>query len=422
VSARVEADVVVVGGGPAGLAAAAHAAEGGRSVVLVERAPATGGQIWRSGAGADMPRAAQRWSARLARANVSVIGGAEVIDAVPLEGLTAMTAEGAVRVRSREIVLATGARELFLPFPGWTLPNVMGVGGLQAVVKAGYDVRGKRVVIAGSGPLLLPVAATLAKHGASLVLVAEQTPREKLNAFARSLWRAPWQLVEAARLRAGFWRTPYRPGTWVARASGDGLVREVTLTDGHREWSEPCDLLATGFGLVPNTELARWLGCTVDTHGIIVNGEQATTVPGVFAAGECTGVAGAAEAVAQGARAGRALASRRAIAIAGGARGDDARSYRARIAAAFAPRRELRALAAADVILCRCEDVRCGAVAALRDAREAKLHTRAGMGACQGRVCGAALEWLRDWPHGTVRAPLLPATVGALAALDDAGA
>ncbi len=339
----------------------------------------------------------------------------------PLEGVTALTPGGTVHVRARDIVLATGARELFLPFPGWTLPNVMGVGGLQALVKSGYDVRGKRVVIAGSGPLLLPVAATLAARGALLAIVAEQTPPEKLNAFARSLWRAPWQLVEAARLRAGFWRTPYRAGTWVSRASGESTVQEVTLTDGQREWREPCDLLACAYGLVPNTELARWLGCAVDAHGIVVNRDQATSVHGVLAVGECTGVAGAAEAVAQGARAGRALASRRELAAASDARAPDAGSYRARIAAAFAPRRELRALAAADVVLCRCEDVKCGALAGARDAREAKLHTRAGMGACQGRVCGAALEWLHDWPPAAARVPLAPATVGALASLDDRG-
>jgi NADPH-dependent 2,4-dienoyl-CoA reductase/sulfur reductase-like enzyme len=278
------------------------------------------------------------------------------------------------------------------------------------------------VVIAGSGPLLLPVAAALAARGAQLVIVAEQTPREQLNAFARSLWRAPWQLAEAAWLRAGFLRTPYRAGTWVTRAGGDGAVREVTLTDGRREWQEACDVLACGYGLVPNTELARLLGCAVDAHGIIAHGDQATTVRGVFAAGECAGVAGAAQAVAQGARAGRALASRRPIAAAADVRAADARSYRARLAAAFAPRRELRALAAAEVMLCRCEDVQCGAVAGARDAREAKLHARAGMGACQGRVCGAALEWLRDWPAGTVRVPLLPVTVGTLAGFDDGGA
>jgi thioredoxin reductase len=289
---RVDAEVAVIGGGPAGLAAAVHAAEGGRTVVLVERARAMGGQIWRSGAGTPMPRAARRWAARLARANVRVIADAEVVDAVPLEGLTAVTSEGSVRIRAPEIVLATGARELFLPFPGWVLPNVMGVGGLQALVKSGYDVRGKRVVIAGSGPLLLPVAAALAARGAQLVIVAEQTPREQLNAFARSLWRAPWQLAEAAWLRAGFLRTPYRAGTWVTRAGGDGAVREVTLTDGRREWQEACDVLACGYGLVPNTELARLLGCAVDAHGIIAHGDQATTVRGVFAAGECAGGAG----------------------------------------------------------------------------------------------------------------------------------
>jgi thioredoxin reductase len=410
-------DVVVVGAGPAGLAAAVRASEGGaRRVTIIDQAAAAGGQIWRRDGSHPLPRAASEWIRRAHDAGVKVVHGAEVVDARAGEGVSIANAEsGGAWVSASDIMLATGARELFLPFPGWTLPGVTGAAGLQALVKHGANVRGKRVVVSGTGPLLLPAAATLARHGAQLVIVAEQTPQEKLRAFAMSLWRTPWQLAEAAALRGAFLKTPYRAGTWVTRADGDRRLREVTLTDGKRTWREACDFLACGYGLVPNTELARLLGCVVDAHGIVTGAEQGTSVAGVYAAGECTGVAGAAAAIAAGERAGRVLRSARAVSFSSAPQRADDGSYRARLAAAFSIRREVRALATPETIVCRCEDVRMADVAPAQDAREAKLHTRAGMGACQGRVCGAALEALKGWTPAAPRPPLYPVPVGMLA-------
>jgi thioredoxin reductase len=409
--------VVIIGAGPAGLAAAVRAAEhGGRRVILIDQGRAPGGQIWRADGAKAPPYAAAAWIRRVHAAGVDVMHAAEVVDARPGEGVGVASADGGSRwVSAADLVLATGARELFLPFPGWTLPGVTGAAGLQALVKQGANVRGRRVVLSGTGPLLLPAAATLARHGAEIAIVAEQTPAEKLRAFARSLWRTPWQLAEAAALRAAFWRTPYRAGTWVTRADGDTCLREVTLTNGRRTWTEQCDFLACGYGLVPNTELARLLGCVVDAHGIVTGAEQGTSVAGVNAAGECTGVAGAAAAIAAGERVGRVLRSGRPVIFSSAPHRSDAGSYRARLAEAFAIRREVRALATPETIVCRCEDVRMGDLAGARDAREAKLHTRAGMGACQGRVCGAALEALKGWPPGTARPPLYPVPVAMLA-------
>ena len=412
------AHVAVVGAGPAGLAAAVRAAEIGRRVVLIDSAPAPGGQIWRHGAGAAAPRAARAWITRAQRAGVHVLTGAEVVDAEPGRALTVVAGGQAVRVLAPAFVLATGARELFLPFPGWTLPGVLGAGGLQALVKGGLDVRGARVVLAGSGPLLLPVAASLVRHGASLAIVAEQTPPAALRDFALGLWRTPSRLAMAGLLRAAFARTPYRAGVWVARADGEGGVRDVTLTDGSHEWREPCDLLACGFGLVPGTELARLIGCALERGAIAVDDDQRTSVPGVFAAGECTGVGGAPLSIVEGELAGLGAAGARIIPPPLRARRASERRFAARAAAAFTLRAELRALASADTMLCRCEDVRCGAVADAHDAREAKLRTRAGMGACQGRICGAALAHLHGWEPPAPRPPLFPAPVQLLSASD----
>jgi len=185
--------------------------------------------------------------------------------------------------------------------------------------------------------------------------------------------------------RLGFIRTPYATGTWVAAATGTDRVTSVSVSDGRSTRAVACDVLCTGYGLVPNVELARLLGCSVTAEGVGVDAHQATSVPGVYAAGEVTGIGGVDLAVA------------------------------ARLERAFAVRSEIRALATDDTIVCRCEDVRRRAVASLRDSRQAKLHARAGMGTCQGRVCGPALEFLFGWPAGTVRTPLEPARLSTLA-------
>ncbi len=319
--------------------------------------------------------------------------------------------QGPFTLRANVIVLASGARELLLPFPGWALPNVFGVGGLQALVKSGLPVRGRRIVIAGSGPLVFPVAATVASAGGSLVMVGEQADATRVAAFAASLWRSPGKLVAAARYRAAFAGSRFRTGCWVERAEGDGRVERVVLTDGRRRWREECDLLATAAGLIPNVEIAAALGCAVSASGIAVDDRQETSIAGVYAAGECTGVAGEDAAIAEGAAAGRAAAGREATGQRTRAAG---RAFARRLSASFAPRRELLERAQASTVVCRCEDVRYGQLRPEWGARQAKLLTRVGMGACQGRVCGAALERMFGWEAPTVRPPLAPVPAEAL--------
>ncbi len=414
-----DADVAVVGGGPAGIAAACRAAESGASTIVLDEGLAPGGQIYRHRP-PHVPAAARRWIERLGRSGARLLSGASVFDAVREANGFRLAAEGAGRVVSvtaRRVILATGARELFLPFPGWTLPGVMGAGGAQALWKSGANFQGRSAVVAGSGPLLLPVAASLSKAGARIALVAEQASARAIAGFAVSLWRSPGKLREAARYRSAFARSPYRAGWWIARALGSERLEAVVATDGRRSREIPCDLLAIGYGLVANTELARLLGCAMRSGAVVVDSRQQTSLPDVSCAGEPCGVAGVEVALAEGEIAGLAVSGRDRDAERRLARRSAAgRRLASEMGSAFRLRGELKALATAGTIVCRCEDVPLGAFDECASSREAKLATRAGMGPCQGRICSPALEFLFGWDSDTVRPPVRPARIGDLAA------
>jgi hypothetical protein len=204
-------------------------------------------------------------------------------------------------------------------------------------------------------------------------------------------------------------------------AEEQGGALRATLTDGAREWTWDCDVLACGYGLVPNLELPRLLGCAIEGERVLTDAAQATSVPGILAAGELGGIAGVDHALATGAIAGLAAAGR-GVPQALARRREAERRFGERLARAFALRGELRALAGADTPVCRCEDVPLGRCSGAASLREAKLATRAGMGPCQGRVCGPALSFLHGWPPDATRPPLTPAPIGVLADTVETGA
>jgi NADPH-dependent 2,4-dienoyl-CoA reductase/sulfur reductase-like enzyme len=402
------ADIAVIGAGPAGLRAAAVAAERGKSVVVLDQGTLPGGQIWRHRDPGLAPTAARKAIDRATSAGVTIISDAQVIDAVS-PGELVVRLNGTVHLqRAGALILATGARERFLPFPGWTLPGVVGVGGLQALIKSGLSLHGARVVIAGSGPLLLPVAAAVVQAGGRLVLVAEQAGRGALGAFALALITKPSALRQALHYRRAFRATPYRLDSWVTAAHGADRVEQVTVHCRGRTRQLPCDWLATSAGLCPSVELAGLIGCVCDGDGIAVDADQSTSVAGVWAAGECTGIKGDAGALVEGEIAGCAAAGdHQAAAHATLQRGRRRGStFAGRLARTFAPRAELRALADATTIVCRCEDVRLGALDPSWSQRQAKLWTRIGMGECQGAVCGPLCETLFGWQRNASRPPL----------------
>lgn len=393
-------DLIVIGGGPAGIAAATSAAEAGRAVVLLDSASRVGGQIWRHQHRSELPRSAEGWIRRLEESGTELSMRTSVVDArvdqeeIRVVGERISHSRGLKRIEfsGAAVVIATGARELFLPFPGWTLPGVYGIGGAQALVRGGLPISGRRVIVAGSGPLLLVTAASLVGAGAEVMLIAEQASFGSLLGFGFSLLRWPRRLLEGGLLRARLSRSRYLLGTYVESAYGNEGVEGVDLVNGEHRWREPCDILCTGYGLVPNTELADLLGCELrDNHAIVVNRYQESSVPRVYAAGEVTGVAGAPGALIEGEIAGRASVGVRVPQSLLRRRTYEA-GFESRLAKSFALDHRLLRRPPPSTIICRCEDVRVELLKPDWSLREAKLFTRLGMGPCQGRICGTAFE------------------------------
>jgi NADPH-dependent 2,4-dienoyl-CoA reductase/sulfur reductase-like enzyme len=307
-----------------------------------------------------------------------------------------------------------GARERFLPFPGWTLPGVTGAGGLQALVKSGLPIEKKKVVIAGTGPLLLAVAAYLQKRGAIVLLIAEQAAQSQLLAFGFCLWRWPGKIVQALQLKRELAGIAHLTNCWVEAAHGDERLQRITLRRGQQTWDVDCDYLACGFHLVPNVELAVFLGCALRDGVVQVDEMQATTVPHIYSAGEATGIGGLELSLVEGQIAGFAATNQMAFARALFAERRKQQQFATLLKRAFALRAELKRLPQPDTFVCRCEDVTFARAAQFTAWRAAKLHTRCGMGPCQGRICGPALEFLLDWQPESVRPPVFPVQVGSL--------
>lgn len=409
-----EFEIVIVGAGPAGMAAACAAAQNSKRVALVDETPWLGGQIWRGQQAHPTAPQAQQWLKRLQASGCTVLGRTSVIAAPGTGVLLAENPGGAHELHWQKLILATGARELFLPFPGWTLPGVVGPGGLQALVKNGWAIRGKRVVVAGSGPLLLAAADGLKKSGATVVSLSEQAPLARVLKFGLGLLGHPGKLLQGAQIKLRLLGVPHRYGVWPVRAEGDDQIHRVTLTDGERTWTEECDVLACGFGLAPNVELPLAVGCALKDGFVRVNDWQETSVSNVFCAGEPTGIGGVDCALTEGRIAGFAANGQKANAESLFKERESWHQFRAGLAEAFALRHELVALATPDTLLCRCEDVTLGRVKQFSGWRDAKLHSRCGMGACQGRICGAAAKVVLGWGMESVRPPVQPARVGSL--------
>ena len=410
-------DVVVVGAGPAGLNAARAAAQAGARVAVFDDNPRVGGQVWRQGP-RHAPQAPLRevHEALERHPNVTVLSSVRVVAPLAPHALLLESAEqGGMCVSYGRLILATGARERLLPFAGWTLPGVTGAGGLQALIKGGTPVRGERVVIAGSGPLLLASLATARAAGAQVVAVVEQASASALARFAASLMATPSKLLQAGQLTRGFAGLRFLTGSVVREARGAGRVEQVTILRGKREITLACDRIACGYGLVPNVTLAQALGCALDEHGAVrVDDMQRTSVEGVLAAGECTGIGGMELARVEGEIAGCVASG--ATPDLGALRAQRSRWQRfaQRAEETFAPGEAARALPPDDTLLCRCEDVTIGEVRIYREWRDAKLHTRCGMGACQGRICGTAASTYFGWQTAQPRPPFHPAQIGTL--------
>lgn len=410
-------DILVIGGGPAGIAAAVRAAESGAATGIVDDNAILGGQIWRRAPTDSAAEPAADWHRRLQKAGVSVLCRTRVFDQ-PEPGLLLVERDNdMLQLAYRKLVLATGARERFLPFPGWTLPNVMGAGGLQAMVKAGLTIRGKHVIVAGTGPLLLAVAAYLRGHRAEISIICEQAPWSKLARFRLTLLTDWQKAAQARQLKRDLAGVPFAPNAWPVSAHGQSAVESVTIMRNGKSEEIACDYLACGFHLVPNTELATLIGCQLRSGFVEVDDLQRTTLSNVFCAGEPTSIGGLELSLIEGQIAGLAASDRVPEAQRLFTQRQKWRRFASRLDRTFSLRDELRRLPSPDTIVCRCEDVPHSRLQEHTGWRAAKLHTRCGMGPCQGRICGPATDFLFRWNPDSVRPPVFPVRVSSLAAM-----
>jgi thioredoxin reductase/bacterioferritin-associated ferredoxin len=459
-----EADVAVIGAGPAGMAAALAAAEAGAAVAVCDEYPRPGGQFFKRAGGefglapAHLGREhehGERLRRALADGRIRLLAETLVWGAFGEHDLMLYRENRSEALRARAVVLATGAYDRPVPFPGWTLPGVITAGGAQSLAKTQWVKPGERMLLAGAGPFALPVADSLLRAGVEIVAIVEATRPREWWRHAAALWGQWPRFAEALAYRRTLRRArvPVLFGHKLVRAEGTESVERAVVAAVDRGWrARPgterrlaVDAIATGYGFLPNTELADSMGCRLrwDAHGqawfVVADERQATSRAGVFAAGEITGIAGCAIALDEGRIAGlsaaehvgalereRAASLRRAV--------EPGRRRRQRFAdminVLFGPRPGLFEGLAGDTLVCRCEEVSAGEIRACVGAgcaspKEVKDWTRAGMGLCQGRICRSLVAQIvaeergvapGDVPRASVRPPVKPVPMGALAA------
>ena len=456
-----QAELVIVGGGPAGLAAAIAARQAGMDPVVLDDNEQPGGQIFRqpprafsiddlAGIGKDNVRG-RKLLDEAARASVSVESGVVVWDAKP-GSLSCCQGNKAWTLQFQTLILATGAYERPVPFPGWTLPGVFTSGGVQTMLKAQHVLVGKRILLAGTGPLNLVVANQLVDAGAQVVAVLELATPGISDLLP--MLRGPWELLVdgigyVTRLaRRGI---PIMRGWTIVEARGQEEVTSAVITQVDREWRRVAgkertlevDTVCLGFGLVPSTELSRLIGCE-HRHApqlggwIPVHDEyQETSLPGVFVAGDGAGVAGSLVALEEGRVAGLRAALRvgcidkkefSAQAAPSIRRLRRLSRFRTMLDRISCPRPGLYECVTPETLVCRCEEVSAGDVRAVLDEGftsliELKARLRSGMGLCQGRICGPTLaELVAQWTGQPVedvrpfspRPPVKPVPMSAL--------
>jgi NADPH-dependent 2,4-dienoyl-CoA reductase/sulfur reductase-like enzyme len=442
-------ELAIIGGGPAGLAAAALAARAGVQTVLFDENPGVGGQIYRAITATPVKDRKvlgdDYWAgvalADEARASGAVIAtGATVWSLDPTLKVGVSIAGGARLIQARRVIIATGSLERPFPIPGWTLPGVMTAGAAQTALKAQGLVPLGRTIMAGAGPLLWLLAAQLLRVGAKIEAILDTAPRSNwvraamyLPDFALSpYWSKGLALLREVKAKVPVIRTSH------IEARGEGRLREV-VHDGHHQ---PADLLLLHQGVVPNVNLAMSVGLEHRWNGRqlcfepVLDKDFASSVPGIAVAGDGAGIGGGTAAAERGRIA--ALAAVRALKP--GAAVPDSQTVRQALAREemgrafldqlYRPADSLRQ-PEGETVVCRCEEVtakqvRDMAAIGCEGPNQMKAFLRCGMGPCQGRLCGLTVTELIAEVRGTapaevgyyrLRPPVKPVTMAELASL-----
>lgn len=423
-------DVLVIGAGPAGLAAAAAAVAAGLDVVLVDERTKLGGQYFKQPSEAyhlheqDLDkqyRQGRELIGRVASSQIRILKGVKIWGAFSPDHILAVGEDTRWVLRPRRLLVSTGAYERGVPMPGWTLPGVMTTGAAQTLLRANQVSPGTRVLVSGNGPLNLQVAAEMVRAGVTVVGLAElanlKSP-SNLSAVLQMMSTVPSLISDGLSYTATLARNrvPMLSGSSVIRFDGEGKVAQATVAridpsgkpiPGSERVFE-VDAVCVGFGFLPSNEIARSLGCKHEfdsKRGFLTVGHDSagrTSIPQVWVVGDSGGVAGAKVARAAGVLAGVAIARDLGRDVPESLEQEKEKAERnlrrnSRFQDALwrvyeAPNLEDK-LADPDTIVCRCENLSLRQITvelsdSIHTAGALKRVTRAGMGKCQGRYCG----------------------------------
>lgn len=427
-----DVELVVVGAGPAGIEAAVTASELGVDVTLVDLSPSLGGQYFQqfpqdfqSNQVSTAQDMAHQFIKRLNVPRIRVLNNTLVwgIFEGSQSGTWCLTLHGPdapARLNARTVILATGAFDRSIPFPGWDLPGVITAGAALKMIKHQRVLPGKRIILSGTGPLQLQTSAYLVQAGAEVITVCESATSllQRSLPYLPSIWGQWKRLKEGLGFLATLVkaRVPYRLGWAVTAVDGEERVTQATLQkldiDGlpisPGEIYQDIDTVIIGYGLTPSTELYRQIGCQMEfdrLHGGFVpkrNPYMEASCPGIYAVGDGARLGGAEMAILEGCIAGYASAARlgylsKEAADEMIAREQPALHREKRFARTlgelFSPPAGLFTLADRETVICRCEQV---TLAQMRQAiafgaqtvNDVKSISRIGMGNCQSRTCG----------------------------------
>ncbi|SOH94884.1 Pyruvate/2-oxoglutarate dehydrogenase complex, dihydrolipoamide dehydrogenase (E3) component [Monaibacterium marinum] len=446
---RLTPRVLVIGGGAGGLNAAIAAAESGAETVLLDERKVSGGQYFKQDADPTRdPLDAQQRAGRdlvtaAYAAGVTLIQSAEVWGAFDGPEIMATSPEAVYAIRPERLIVATGAYERPATIPGWTLPGVMTVGAAQTLWRSYRTLPGRRVALFGNGPLVAQVAAELVSGGAEVVCLAEAAPAPWSRPVAAldMVRRDPALAVKGLGLLSKLARNGVRVShdTLPEQIEQAGDVLRVTYRQNGTLKTVKADAVCLNFGFQPQNEILRLLGARMsydaqfDQLRVDRSPDCETSVPQVYAIGDCCGLGGAPAAAVEGRIAGRAAAS------------DEAQptpadlSLRARhgkfqdaLWRVYAADRPLPEDAPPETLICRCEEVSKATLdAALADdpldIGALKRATRIGMGRCQGRYCAPVVAGimarrqgrpLEDLSYFAPRIPIKPVEIAAITAAE----
>ena len=428
-----EAETVIIGAGPAGISAALAAAQNGVMVTLVDESPLPGGQYLKGSSSqarkisTGTERTATRMLAdlnRLIKKGDIALFSETGVWGIEGHNLYLYGRKGYQDLSAKKIIVASGAREFVLPFPGWTLPGILTLGAAQILAKQHRILPGQRVLLSGSGPLIFRVAHELIEQGANIIAILQAKPLFDWVRLGTKVWENAERAGEAWRylrscLRA---RIPIQFACAVVQATGDERVEEAVISHLDRHGNPisekmrkiAIDSLCLGFGFVPNIKLTQLAGCShnydqsLGGWAPIVNARMETNIPGVYAIGETNGIGGASAALLEGRIAGLAVAQdfgyiskqsfnekferlRRSL--------HPLVRFSKYLNNISDPPAGLNKVIHEDTVVCRCEDITAGQIyKAVRQGMPhldaLKISTHTGQGPCQGRTCGPILERL----------------------------